>query len=153
MVRRKSIKVVLMSATLNAESFSTFFGGVPTVSIPGRTHPVQEYRLEHVLQATGYTVMEGSDYALKGDKKIMSRSAVKKLYPKFDRNVHESLAIVDESIINYELLSSLIEHITLNHDEGAILVFVSGFMEITKVRMLVFLFWWVYKSMHLFLLD
>jgi len=34
--RRKSLKLVLMSATLNAERFSSYFGGCPTVSIPGR---------------------------------------------------------------------------------------------------------------------
>jgi HrpA-like RNA helicase len=42
--RRPSLKLVLMSATLNAERFSEFFGGCPTVSIPGRAQPVQEYR-------------------------------------------------------------------------------------------------------------
>ena len=34
--RRPSLKLVLMSATLNAERFSEYFGGCPTVSIPGR---------------------------------------------------------------------------------------------------------------------
>jgi len=42
--RRKSLKLVLMSATLNAERFSNYFGGCPTVSIPGRAQPVKEYR-------------------------------------------------------------------------------------------------------------
>lgn len=46
LARRKSLKLVLMSATLNAETFSTYFSGCPTVSIPGRTHPVKEHRLE-----------------------------------------------------------------------------------------------------------
>jgi len=34
--RRRSLKLVLMSATLNAATFSTWFGGCPTVNIPGR---------------------------------------------------------------------------------------------------------------------
>ena len=34
--RRRSLKLVLMSATLNAATFSTWFGGCPTVTIPGR---------------------------------------------------------------------------------------------------------------------
>jgi HrpA-like RNA helicase len=46
LARRKSLKVVLMSATLNADTFSSYFRGCPTVTIPGRTHPVKEHRLE-----------------------------------------------------------------------------------------------------------
>lgn len=36
LARRKSLKLVLMSATLNSEAFSAYFGGCPVVSIPGR---------------------------------------------------------------------------------------------------------------------
>ena len=46
LLRRKNLKLVLMSATLNADTFSTYFEGCPTVSIPGRTFPVKENRLE-----------------------------------------------------------------------------------------------------------
>jgi ATP-dependent RNA helicase DHX36 len=39
--RRPLLKLVLMSATLNAETFSSWFGGVPTVLIPGRvSYPI-----------------------------------------------------------------------------------------------------------------
>jgi len=159
--RRKSLKLVLMSATLNAETFSGYFGGCPTASIPGRAHPVTEYRLEDVLENTGYVVPEGSDYVFKepknknkgrnstnkknGNKQLPngnqnndepnsrpSKSALKQLYPKYSSHVHNSLAIVDESIINYELLAELLEYITGLEDEGAILVFLPGLMEITK---------------------
>ena len=41
MKRRKSpLKVVIMSATLDAEKFSTFFASCPVFTIPGRTYPV-----------------------------------------------------------------------------------------------------------------
>mmetsp|Transcript_54900 Transcript_54900/g.164370 ORF Transcript_54900/g.164370 Transcript_54900/m.164370 type:complete len:713 (-) Transcript_54900:147-2285(-) len=130
-----------MSATLNAETFSKYFGGCPTVSIPGRAHPVTEYRLEDVLQATGYEVTEGSEFAKKKSspknrQKVepqISKSALKKLYPKFDSKVINSLAVVDESIINYELMAKLLEYITLNYEEGAILCFLPGMQEITKL--------------------
>jgi hypothetical protein len=36
LLRRKSLKLVLMSATLNADTFSKYFDGCPTASIPGR---------------------------------------------------------------------------------------------------------------------
>ncbi len=35
-----SFKVVLMSATLEAERLSQFFGGAPIISVPGRLFPV-----------------------------------------------------------------------------------------------------------------
>ncbi|CAN0358085.1 unnamed protein product, partial [Scytosiphon promiscuus] len=34
--------------------------------------------------------------------------------------------VVDESVINYEAISSLLEYITTNFEEGAILVFLPG---------------------------
>lgn len=132
--RRKTLKVVLMSATLNAQAFSDYFGGCAVISIPGRAHPVKEYRLEDVLQLTGYEVQEDSDYALKDkDKKLFSKSALRKMYyPKYNSQVIHSLSLVNESIINYELLSALLEKICQNEDEGSILVFLPGIMEITK---------------------
>jgi pre-mRNA-splicing factor ATP-dependent RNA helicase DHX38/PRP16 len=37
---RRDIKILITSATMNAEKFSDFFGGVPIFNIPGRTFPV-----------------------------------------------------------------------------------------------------------------
>jgi HrpA-like RNA helicase len=131
--RRKSLKLVLMSATLNADRFSAYFGGCPTVSIPGRAQPVKEYRLEDALQVTGHLVSQRSDCAKKAKKSTpkgndysLSKSELKKLYPKYNPNVIDSLALVDESITNYELIAELIEYICTNLEEGAILVFLSG---------------------------
>lgn len=39
--RRRDIRIVITSATMNAEKFSCFFGGVPIYKIPGRTFPVE----------------------------------------------------------------------------------------------------------------
>lgn len=39
--RRRDIRIVITSATMNAEKFSAFFGGVPIYKIPGRTFPVE----------------------------------------------------------------------------------------------------------------
>jgi ATP-dependent RNA helicase DHX36 len=139
LARRKSLKLVLMSATLNADAFKEFFQvqGCEIVTIPGRAHPVQEFRLEDILQLTGYEVQERSDYAVKSSSDTtnrLSKSDLKKLYHSkgYDSKVIQSLSIVDESVVNYELLASLLEHIALSSDEGAILVFLPGFMEITK---------------------
>jgi len=49
------LKVVLMSATLDADKFAGYWGSkTPRIHIPGRTFPVTDYFLEDVLSATGY---------------------------------------------------------------------------------------------------
>ncbi|KTW31793.1 uncharacterized protein T551_01054 [Pneumocystis jirovecii RU7] len=40
LTRRKDLKLIVTSATLNAERFSHFFGNAPQFTIPGRTFPV-----------------------------------------------------------------------------------------------------------------
>lgn len=39
--RRKDLKVIVTSATMNADRFTNFFGGAPQFVIPGRTFPVE----------------------------------------------------------------------------------------------------------------
>ena len=41
--RRSDLKLIVTSATLSADVFSDFFGGVPIFRIPGRTFPVETY--------------------------------------------------------------------------------------------------------------
>jgi HrpA-like RNA helicase len=63
---RPDIKVVLMSATLNAELFASYFDGCPTLHIQGFTHPVAEFYLEDCLEMTGHVIEAGSDCAKEG---------------------------------------------------------------------------------------
>lgn len=51
-----------MSATLNAELFSNYFGNVPVLEIPGRTFPVVQYFLEDILDLSGHVIEECSQY-------------------------------------------------------------------------------------------
>ena len=39
--RRNNIKVIIMSATLDAAKFTKYFDNAPLLPIPGRTHPVE----------------------------------------------------------------------------------------------------------------
>lgn len=38
--RRRDLKLIVTSATLDSDKFSAFFGSVPVFKIPGRTFPV-----------------------------------------------------------------------------------------------------------------
>jgi uncharacterized membrane protein YgcG len=64
---RPDLKLVLMSATLNADLFSRYFGNAPTIEIPGFTHPVTEHYLEDIIEMTQYVLDPTSPYA-KRDK-------------------------------------------------------------------------------------
>ncbi len=39
--KRKDLKIVVMSATLNAERFQEYFEGAPLLDVPGRMYPVE----------------------------------------------------------------------------------------------------------------
>lgn len=60
--RRPDLRLVITSATLNAEKFSTYFEGAPIITIPGRTFPVEEHFAKEpeadYLEAAIDTVMD-----------------------------------------------------------------------------------------------
>lgn len=71
--RRPSIRIVLMSATLDANKFAEYFSSalskgnkrviIPIVSIPGRTFPVDELYLEDAVGRSGYRLRPGERYS------------------------------------------------------------------------------------------
>ncbi|XP_005113474.2 ATP-dependent RNA helicase dhx29 [Aplysia californica] len=73
--RRPNLKVILMSATLDSEKFSSYFDHCPVINIPGRTFPVENYYVEDVIEMTGYVVDEDSPYTLKTKHLIQEQSA------------------------------------------------------------------------------
>ncbi len=40
-LRRKDLKIIIMSATLDAQKFQSYFNDAPLLAVPGRTHPVE----------------------------------------------------------------------------------------------------------------
>ena len=52
-----------MSATVDAEKISAFFGGCPTLHVPGRTFPVDVRYLEDAVEFTKWSISETSPYA------------------------------------------------------------------------------------------
>lgn len=62
---RQDLKIILMSATVNANLFSNYFNNIPIINIPGRTFPVEQIFLEGILETTKYVLEEGSEYCRK----------------------------------------------------------------------------------------
>uniref|UniRef100_A0A672ZNG8 Putative ATP-dependent RNA helicase DHX57 n=1 Tax=Sphaeramia orbicularis TaxID=375764 RepID=A0A672ZNG8_9TELE len=73
-VQRPDLKIILMSATLNANLFSEYFYNCPTVHIPGRTFPVDQFFLEDAISKTGYVIEDGSPYMRSGKQNMSSAS-------------------------------------------------------------------------------
>lgn len=48
--RRSDLKLIVTSATMDSSKFSTFFGNVPTFTIPGRTFPVETFFAKNVCE-------------------------------------------------------------------------------------------------------
>ncbi|KAM4570366.1 putative ATP-dependent RNA helicase DHX57 isoform 2-T2 [Odontesthes bonariensis] len=65
-VQRPDLKIILMSATLNANLFSEYFCNCPTVHIPGRTFPVDQLFLEDAIAKTNFVLEDGSPYTRSG---------------------------------------------------------------------------------------
>jgi ATP-dependent RNA helicase DHX29 len=66
MEQRPDLKIVLMSATLESEKISEYFGGCPVLKVPGRTFPVKVGYLEDAVEFANWAITEKSPYALKG---------------------------------------------------------------------------------------
>lgn len=54
LVKRPDLKVILLSATLNKLAFEKFFKGAVTLSIPGKTFPIDDHFLPEQLDGSDY---------------------------------------------------------------------------------------------------
>ena len=49
---RPDLRLIMMSATVNASVFSDYFDGCTTLTIPGFAFPVENFFLEDIIQLT-----------------------------------------------------------------------------------------------------
>ncbi|KAG9148440.1 hypothetical protein Leryth_016921 [Lithospermum erythrorhizon] len=150
--RRPDLRLVLMSATLNAELFSSYFGAAPMIHIPGFTFPVRSYFLENILEATGYRLTPynqidnyGEDKKWKMQKQTLRKrktqiaSAVEGSleaadFTDFSRQTRESLSCWNPDSIGFNLIENVLSHICRNERPGAVLVFMTGWDDINSLK-------------------
>lgn len=144
MIRRPGLKVVLMSATVNAEKFSTYLDGAPVLNVPGRTFPVKTMYLEDAIEATNYGKSKGSSVDLQEedeeddihDRKAGSTSKLD-LHGYSARTI-DTLSQFDEYRIDFDLVTRLLETIaraaSYTEYSKAILVFLPGIAEIRRMN-------------------
>ena len=124
LVSRKDLKVILMSATLDAGVFENYFSGESTVArieIQGRTYPVDDYYLDDVIRMTGFSTGTQSGNIDNSDREDM------------DPSVASAIQGIGMRI-NYDLIASTVRAIDsrLGSQEGGILIFLPGTLEINR---------------------
>eukprot|EP00249_Psilotum_nudum_P014976 c25101_g1_i1 orf=2-2593(+) len=104
------LRVVIMSATLDASIFLRYFGGCPIVSIPGMIHPVQVFFLEDLPKLMGQCSLPLAKFSKSG--------------------------LSDGDDIDVELVTCVLSWVALvfAQGDGAILCFLPGWDSITAVR-------------------
>lgn len=135
--RRPELKVILMSATVNAERFSTYFNRAPILNVPGRTFPVQTKYLEDAIELTGHVVDEdGQVQNDDEDEEVDGKNNVGDLQG-YSSKTRATLAKMDPYRIDYTLISRLIDTVTTSTKfqsfGKAILVFLPGLAEIRQM--------------------
>ena len=119
--QRQDLKVILMSATLDADVFASYFAGtgkVARIEIEGRTHPVQDYYLDDVIRMTGFNGHNEDDSF---DE------------PEAQKQLGDTLRGIGMRI-NYDLIAQTVQYIDyeLGRQDGGILIFLPGTVEIDR---------------------
>ncbi|PNS15386.1 ATP-dependent RNA helicase DHX36 [Sphaceloma murrayae] len=144
MVRRPDLKVVLMSATVDAERFSQYLGNAPIITVPGRTFPVKAMYLEDAIELTGYTAEDqqaggpnDADAEHDSDSAQTSIAVDNSALVGYSKKTVKTLNTFDEYRIDYPLILRLIEHVAKASDlrrfSKAILIFLPGISEIRQL--------------------
>ncbi|XP_019413693.1 PREDICTED: DExH-box ATP-dependent RNA helicase DExH3 [Lupinus angustifolius] len=151
--RRRDLRLVLMSATLNAELFSNYFASAPTFHIPGFTYPVRAHFLEDVLEVTGYKLTSfnqvddyGQEKLWKTQKQLAPRkrknqitalvedALSKSSFESYSSKARDSLASWSPDCIGFNLIEAVLCHICRKERPGAVLVFMTGWEDISCLR-------------------
>ena len=145
LTKRKDLKVILMSATVDAERFSKYLGAAPVLNVPGRTFPVQVRYLEDAVELTGYSVDQKSqqvvaldDDPAETESEASSKPELIKELKNYSPRTRNTLGQMDEYRIDFDLIVRLITQIATDPTyvpySKAILVFLPGIAEIRSLN-------------------
>lgn len=165
--QRSDLKIILMSATVDADKLSNYFNGCPTLHVPGRTFPVDVRFLEDAIEYADWSIQENSPYAINlrdkshknknrfewdeetvygnddeetlvdGEQQIPSQSM--RLEKRYSHQTINTVNLLDERAIPYELILRLLERLCFednesHHFSAAVLIFMPGLGEIRRMN-------------------
>lgn len=144
--QRSDLKIILMSATVDADKLSNYFNGCPTLHVPGRTFPVDVCFLEDAIEYADWSIQENSPYAINlhdkshknknrfewdeetvygnddeetlvdGGQQISSQSM--RLEKRYSSQTINTVNLLDERAIPYELILRLLERLCFEDKES-----------------------------------
>ncbi|GAP89104.1 putative pre-mRNA-splicing factor atp-dependent rna helicase prp22 [Rosellinia necatrix] len=130
---RRDLKLVLMSATLDAAAFKGYFASeglrVGLVEIAGRTFPVEDYYLDDIITMTNFTVDDNKYRDDRHEKSLdetpqNAQDPINKIIQKLGSRINYSLLV--------ETTKAIDEDLHYGNEKGGILIFLPGVAEINR---------------------
>ncbi|XP_065595957.1 ATP-dependent RNA helicase DHX29 isoform X2 [Cyrtonyx montezumae] len=160
--KRSDLHLILMSATVDSEKFSSYFSHCPILRISGRSYPVEVFHVEDVIEATGYVLEKDSEYCqkfLEEEEEIMMNVTTKgggttkyqeyvpvqsasgidlaPYYQKYSSRTQQAVFYMNPYKINLELILELLAYLDrspqFRNTEGAVLIFLPGLAHIQQL--------------------
>uniref|UniRef100_A0A3Q3FX65 ATP-dependent RNA helicase DHX29 n=1 Tax=Kryptolebias marmoratus TaxID=37003 RepID=A0A3Q3FX65_KRYMA len=161
-MKRSDLQLILMSATVDCQKFSSYFNRCPVITVPGRTFPVEVSHLEDIVEETGYILEKDSEYCQKileeeeevsicvtqkGGKALQHQEVILRdssagwdLGPDLDHfssRTRRVLQYMNPNKINMDLLVDLLDYLDKSPQfadmDGAVLVFLPGLAHIQQL--------------------
>ena len=146
--RRDTLKIILMSATVDAKKFSDYFGGAPVLDLPGRTFPCEVGFLEDAVEASKdlgnikeQTLIFQDDQEETDDFNTYEKGKPIIAEPeKYSIQTKRMVTTIDEYRIDYNLIARLAVCIATKPQyakySSAVLIFMPGIGEIRRLHSL-----------------
>jgi ATP-dependent RNA helicase DHX29 len=140
---RPDLKLILMSATMDADKLSRYFDGAPVLTVPGRTFPVDIRYVEDAVELCNYHLDPDSVYRLgydecdDGDESgavggaSLASARGGSADPEYTEHTQATVDAMDENKINLDLIEQLILTAVT---PGATLVFLPGLGDILALH-------------------
>lgn len=125
--KRKDLKLILMSATLDSATFGDYFKAdglqVGFVEIAGRTYPVEDWYLDDIIHMTGFTGYQDYDNRA-SDRDTDDKQRVAKVIQGLGMRINYNLVLETAKAIDADL--------SRTQKSGGILIFLPGVAEINQ---------------------
>lgn len=160
--KRSDLHLILMSATVDSDKFSTYFTHCPILRISGRSYPVEVFHLEDIVEETGFILEKDSEYCQKfleeeeeitinvtstagGVKKYQEYIPVQSgastelnpFYQKYSKRTQHAILYMNPHKINLDLILELLVYLDkspqFRNIEGAVLIFLPGLAHIQQL--------------------
>ncbi|XP_015278713.1 PREDICTED: ATP-dependent RNA helicase DHX29 isoform X2 [Gekko japonicus] len=160
--KRSDLHLILMSATVDSEKFSSYFTHCPILRISGRSYPVEVFHVEDVIEETGFILEKDSEYCQKfleeeeevtvnvtnkggGITKYRENVSVTvasgidlgPYYQKYSSRTQQAIFYMNPYKINFDLILELLAYLDrspqFKNMEGAVLIFLPGLAHIQQL--------------------